>query len=96
MRAIYGGNASTTKIFGTADNIKEVDLVARTGTSVQGQVVRILRIPDPDLSGTEGQGRVSELIMVTQLCDVTAFIRPEFAVAACFYQIVLHGGPHYQ
>ena len=38
----------------------EIDLVQATGGRVLGQIVRVVRIPDPDLSGTDGQGQVSE------------------------------------
>ncbi|HSH16192.1 MAG TPA: discoidin domain-containing protein, partial [Verrucomicrobiae bacterium] len=37
-----------------------LDLVALTGQAVPGRVVRVLRVPDPDLSGTGGQGDVDE------------------------------------
>ena len=38
----------------------ELDLVALTGDAVPGGIVRVRRTPDPDLSGTGGQGTVDE------------------------------------
>ena len=38
----------------------EVDLVALTGNAVPGRIVRVRRTPDPDLSGTGGQGAPEE------------------------------------
>ncbi len=37
-----------------------VDLVALTGTLVQGGIIRVTRTPDPDLSGTNSQGNTDE------------------------------------
>src|SRR5207244_3260928 len=36
------------------------DLVALTGGPVLGQIIRVRRLPDPDLSGSAGQGNTDE------------------------------------
>ena len=38
----------------------DLDLVQETGGAVSGRVVRIVRTPDEDLSGTQGQGNADE------------------------------------
>ena len=42
-----------------------IDLVALTGNPVFGNVVRVHRAPDPDLSGTSGQGNVDEAAVLS-------------------------------
>ena len=37
-----------------------LDLVAITGTAVEGGIIRVVRTPDPDLSGTGNQGNTDE------------------------------------
>jgi CotH protein/lamin tail-like protein/Ig-like domain-containing protein/F5/8 type C domain-containing protein/chitobiase/beta-hexosaminidase-like protein/thrombospondin type 3 repeat protein len=51
-------NAGYTYPAGPA--LLELDLVALTGSAVPGGMVRVRRTPDPDLSGTSGQGTVDE------------------------------------
>lgn len=41
------------------------DLVAITGGPVLGQIVRVRRTPDPDLSGTAGQGNADEATVLS-------------------------------
>ncbi len=48
------------------------DLVALTGGSVAGRVVRVRRTPDPDLSGTGGQGNGDEADVLT-VAEVEVF-----------------------
>src|SRR4051812_10810521 len=38
----------------------DLDLVALTGNAISGGIVRVRRTPDPDLSGTAGQGTLDE------------------------------------
>jgi hypothetical protein len=40
--------------------VLSIDLVALTGGPVKGRIVRVVRTPDPDLSGTGGQGNADE------------------------------------
>ncbi len=47
----------------------EVDLTALAGGPVLGQVIRVLRAPDPDLSGSGGQGGADE-VAVLSLAEV--------------------------
>jgi hypothetical protein len=49
-----------------------LDLVALTGGRVSGGIVRITRVPDPDLSGTSGQGNADEA-NVLSLGEVQVF-----------------------
>jgi len=59
------------------------DLVALTGTPVLGSIVRVRRTPDPDLSGTGGQGNTDEAAVLS-LAEVVvnaggaAGLRPYF------------------
>ena len=48
------------------------DLMALTGGAVAGQIVRVRRTPDPDLSGTGGQGTSSEADVLA-LAEVEVF-----------------------
>ncbi len=50
----------------------EVDLVELTGAAVRGQIVRVVRTPDPDRSGSGGQGNNDEPD-VLQLGEVQVF-----------------------
>ncbi|QDU56968.1 lamin tail domain-containing protein [Aeoliella mucimassa] len=52
----------------------EVDLVALTGGSLLGQTVRVIRTPDPDLSGTAGNGNHDEADVLS-LGEVQVFGR---------------------
>jgi len=49
-----------------------VDLVAETGEPVEGQIVRVTRMPDPDRSGSGGQGNADEP-NVLSLAEVQVF-----------------------
>ena len=42
-----------------------LDLVALTGSPVSGRIVRVRRTPDPDLSGTAGQGNTDEAAVLS-------------------------------
>jgi hypothetical protein len=53
----------------------ELDLVALTGDVVPGAIVRVRRTPDPDLSGTAGQGTVDEP-SVLSLAEVEVIAAP--------------------
>ncbi|MEY2407643.1 MAG: hypothetical protein QOF48_313 [Verrucomicrobiota bacterium] len=41
------------------------DLVALTGSAVPGQIIRVRRTPDPDLSGSGGQGNADEAAVLS-------------------------------
>ncbi len=63
--------------------VLSLDLVAITGGAVTGRVVRVSRLPDPDLSGTGGAGNVDEP-NVLSLGEVEVFDDVcEESVAAC-------------
>ena len=53
----------------------EVDLVELLGGPVAGRVVRVVRTPDPDLSGTGGNGNADE-VDVLSLSEVEVFEVP--------------------
>ncbi len=52
-----------------------VDLVARTGAPVRGRTVRVVRTPDPDLSGSGGQGNSDEADVLS-LAEVEVMTAP--------------------
>ena len=71
--SILGTNGATTNYtsallnpenagftYPTGPAFLELDLVALTGNAVSGGIVRVRRTPDPDLSGSGGQGTVDE------------------------------------
>jgi hypothetical protein len=52
-----------------------LDLIEETGGAVPGRYVQVVREPDPDLSGTGGQGNADEA-HVLSLAEVQVFERP--------------------
>jgi len=59
----------------------ELDLVALTGNPVYGRVVRVRRTPDPDLSGTGGQGTGDEAAVLS-LGEVEAIGTPALTASS--------------
>ena len=49
-----------------------IDLMELTGTAIYGGIVKVSRTPDPDLSGSDGQGNIDEA-MVLSLGEVEVF-----------------------
>lgn len=64
--------------FPLGPDILELDLIADEGEAVTGGIVRILRIPDDDLSGTGGQGNADEA-NVLSMGEVEIYIAYEGA-----------------
>lgn len=52
--------------------ILTIDLVALTGDTVNGRTVRVSRLPDPDLSGSGGEGNMDEPTVLS-LAEVEVF-----------------------